>query len=127
VKKSLILAGALIGLLPLGGCVGLNPNVATPQQVIVASNAFDAAEATATNYLRLPPCPTQKVCRDASVVAKLVPAVRTARGARDSLIGYVKSNPGQNAPVTLIDALTTSVTTLTSLETQYSVAAATAK
>ena len=53
-KKVLI---GLVLALGLAGCnINLNPNVATPQDVVIAANAFDAAEATAANYLTLPLC-----------------------------------------------------------------------
>jgi uncharacterized protein YceK len=93
----------------------------SPTQVIVAANAFDAIEATVTNYLTLPPCPTATLCRSSSAVAALVPAIRAGRAARNSLEGYMSANPGALVPVSGYNVLTTSITALRSAFTQYGI------
>ena len=111
-----------VGLLALGGCSTLTTLVGStvsPQQVIIAANSFDAAEATATNYLKLPACPGAPICRSVAGVNAIVPAIRAAREARTALEGFVSSNPGQPAPVSLYDTLTTAITTLESVLAQY--------
>jgi hypothetical protein len=117
-KKILIVAA----LLALAGCnsslFGLNPNVASPSSVVVAINAFDAAEATAANYLLLPDCSkvTTKVCRSATISTSIVKAVKSGRVARDALQADLTANT--TAPVTTIQVLTTAVATLQSLNAQ---------
>lgn len=92
----------------------------TPSQVIVAANGFDALEATATTYLRLPPCGAQAptVCRDASVVAQIVPAIRAGRAARNTLEAAIKSSSGAPVNTSVFTALTTAVTALQAIFTQ---------
>jgi hypothetical protein len=126
VKKCLLLAGLL-----LGGCSTLS-NLETiasgsvsANQVYVAANAFDAIEATATNYLQLPPCPTAApVCRTSSIVAVIVPQVRNGRVARNQLEAYVNANPGQAVPVSNYNVLITTVNTLQGALAAYSATAA---
>ena len=108
-KLMLILPALLVA-----GCstLNFNPSVATPGQIIVAVNAFDASEATATNYLTLPDCAktAAKVCRSASVTATVAKAVKDGRAARDQLMADVQANT--SAPITLMQALSASVATL---------------
>lgn len=114
--RKLFLIG-VIGL-ALAGCnVNLNPNVATPSQVSVAINAFDAAEATAANYLTLPLCGgANKVCRTAATSSQITVAVRAGRTARDQLTQDLQANV--STPVTLLQTLTTAVSTLQALNAQ---------
>lgn len=98
----------------LTGCVTINPNVITPQQVIVAANGFDALESTATHYLKLPVCGVAP-CRDPNVTVTLAKAVRAARGARTQLEKYVNANPGSPIPVTLYQTVSVAVSTLQNL------------
>ena len=111
-KKVLI---GLVLALGLAGCnINLNPNVATPQDVVIAANAFDAAEATAANYLTLPLCGSvAKVCRTQASDPGRHGTVRAGRAARDQLLADINSSTP--IPVTLLQALTTTVSTLQSL------------
>ena len=111
-KKVLI---GLVLALGLAGCnINLNPNVATPQDVVIAANAFDAAEATAANYLTLPLCgTTAKVCRTQAISIQVASAVRAGRVARDQLLADVKAN--NPAPVSLFQTLSATVSTLQAL------------
>lgn len=115
--KSLILLGVL-GL-ALAGCnVNLNPSIATPSQVDIAINSFDAAEVTATNYLRLPLCSVAgvQVCRTQAASQSVYTAVKSGRVARDQLTADLAANA--SAPVTLLQSLTTAVSTLQSIAAQ---------
>ena len=114
----------IIGALGLSGCSyisTLEGTTISPTQVIVAGNSFDAIEATATNYLRLPLCPGAKLCRTASATAAIIPAVRSARTARNQMEAYVNANPGQPAPVSLYNTAITAINALESTLAQYNV------
>jgi len=98
----------------------------TPTTVIVAANTFDALEATATNYLRLPKCTGSNgpVCRDKAATAQIIPAVRAGRVARTNLEQFFKDHPGQLGPKGLYDALTAAISTLQSVFAQYQITGA---
>lgn len=122
---------SLLLLLPLlGGCAGTRLgdafNAATgatlsPQTVVIARNSFDAIETSADNYLSLTRCDktTSKICRDKAASAVLGPAVLNARKARNDLVAFQKSHPGQLGTQGLYDALELSVTTLTGIMSTY--------
>ncbi len=114
----------VLGVLGLAGCSTLSTLVGTtisPTQVIVAGNSFDAIEATATNYLRLPLCPGATLCRTAAATDAIVPAVRAARTARNQMEAFVNANPGQPAPVSLYNTTITAINALESTLAQYNV------
>lgn len=129
-KKLLI---PLLALSLLTGCAGelqkfksayevVTSSSVSPTMVYVAANTFDALEATATNYLRLPKCGgSVVVCRNQNAVAAIIPAVRSGRVARNNLEQFLKDHPGQLGPQGLYDALTQSITTLQTIYTQYNV------
>jgi hypothetical protein len=123
-KKLVLLAGAsAFACLALAGCSAvttLTSPALTPTQVIVAANSFDAIEATATNYLGLPTCPTATpVCKTAAGVAAIVPAIRAGRAARVTLEAAVNSGGSTPVPVSAYTTLTTAVGTLQALMAQY--------
>lgn len=91
--------------------------------VAVAGNTFDALEATATSYLRLPRCSGSNgpVCRDPSATKKIISAVRAGRVARNNLEQFFTDHPGQLGPQGLYDALQTSIGTLQGVIAQYNV------
>jgi hypothetical protein len=105
-------------VLSLGACASLQTawNVVTgvsvsPTQIIVAANAFDAGEASATQYLlyckaTVPP-PTYCALKTRQAV---VSAVRAGRVARNQLEPYVVS--GTAGPATIYNTLVATVTTL---------------
>lgn len=97
-----------------------------PQAVIIASNVFDGLQRTATNYLKLPRCTGSNgpVCRDSNATAKIVPAVRSGRVARNNLQQFLKDHPGELGPTGLYDALQAAITTLQGAFTEYNVGAA---
>lgn len=126
-KRFLIVLGLSVSL---AGCANLTNawNVLTstsvsPTVVVVAVNTFDALEVTAANYLKLPRCASggPVACRDPGVTAKIIPAVRSGRGARNQLEQFIASHPGQLGPQGLYDALMASVNTLQSIYSQYGI------
>lgn len=110
-----LLAIALLTL-TLGGCATqfgtkiettfglLTQTAVSPTQIVVAGNAFDAVEVTATNYLIY--CKTnanpQPQC-SLTVRRRVIASVRAGRGARDELEPYVVS--GSAGPIVLYNAL----------------------
>lgn len=119
--RKLILAAALA----LGGCstaeTFLGTDV-TPTQVYVAANTFVAAEASATQYLRLPNCPvTTGICKTPAGVSAIVPAIRGARQAVAQMEAYVDANPGSVVPISLYSAATAAISGLQSALAAYNV------
>lgn len=119
-------------ILSLGACAQLQADWTTltsaqvsPTLVVVAGNTFDALEATATNYLKLPRCNGRNgpVCRDPSATAQLIPAIRAGRVARTNLEQFMTTHPGSLGPQGLYDALTAATNTLQSIVTQYNIGA----
>lgn len=93
----LALAGAL------AGC-NLDPNVATPNQVVIAVNAYNAAVATGTVYLKRPLCPTNApICRTQAMSQTVYSALKSGRAARAQLLAALANN--QSTPITAIQAL----------------------
>ena len=91
-------------MLALPAC-NMDPNIATPNQVVIGINAYNAAVATGTNYLRLPLCaPTpQPPCRTQALSQSVYTALRSGRAARAQLLSALANN--QSAPITAIQAL----------------------
>ena len=124
-KKLLLIA---ILALPLGSCASLQTawNVVTgvsvsPTQIIVAANAFDAGEASATQYLlyckATVPAPTYCALPTRQAVVK---AVRAGRVVRNQLEPYIVS--GSAGLAALYNTL---VATVTSLQAQIPTTGAT--
>ena len=113
--KKLLFAVSLA--LSLGGCANLQTAwqmitsaSVSPTQIIVAGNAFDAAEASATQYLLF--CkvnPVMKVC-DLTTRKTVVAAVRAGRTARNGLEPYIVS--GTAGPSALFNTMVASINTL---------------
>ncbi len=113
--KKLLLVAALAT--SLGGCASLQKTwdvisgaSVSPTQIIVAANAFDAGEASATNYLLY--CksnPAVSICA-LKTRKSVVAAVRAGRAARDQLEPYVVS--GTAGPAALYNTLVAVVSTL---------------
>jgi hypothetical protein len=105
-------------ILGLVGCATVNPTVATPNQVVIAVNAYNAAEVTGTNYLSLPLCVTggTKVCRTTALSNSVVSAIHTARPAKNQLLADVASNV--SAPISLFDTLIAAEATFQTLNIQ---------
>jgi hypothetical protein len=104
--------------LALGGCANIQTawKVVTeaqvsPQQIIVAANAFDAAEATATQYLIY--CKAGGHGTSACTLStrkKVVSSVRSGRAARNALEPYIVS--GGAGPSGIYNTLIAAVSTL---------------
>jgi hypothetical protein len=108
-------------LFTLGACASLQTTWSivtgasvSPTQIIIAANAFDAGEASATQYLlyckATVPAPTYCALSTRQSVVK---AVRAGRVARNQLEPYVVS--GSAGPAAIYNTL---VATVTSLQTQ---------
>ena len=95
----------------------------TVTTVAVAGNTFDALEATATAYLRLPRCSGTNgpACRDPNATKAIIPAVRSGRVARNNLEQFFTDHPGQLGPQGLYDALQASIATLQGVIAQYNI------
>lgn len=117
---------ALCGALALGGCAeltALEGAQLTTNQVYVASNAFDAAELTAVQYLKLPDCtgsPTP-VCRTPAAVTAIANIGRPAYRARETLVATCATSTTAPACVSAYQTVTQAVTTFQSIFTQYNV------
>ncbi len=135
-KKILALA-ILIPTLTLGGCatqfgqrissfVSAVETVGTatvsPESIYIARNAFDTVEVSATNYLTLKKCPTNApFCRDTVATAKLIPAIRSGRVARNNATQFLKDHPNQLGSQGLYDALASSTDTIKKILAQYNI------
>lgn len=125
--KKLLLIGALA--LSLGGCASLQTAwgvitgaTVSPTQIIVAANAFDAGEASATQYLLFCKAnPAETYCA-LKTRQSVVSAVRAGRVARNQLEPYIVS--GTAGPSAIYNTL---VATVTSLQTQIPVTAGASK
>jgi hypothetical protein len=114
--KKILLWGAVA--LALGGCANIRTVWSTitsasvsPTQIIVAGNAFDAAEASATQYLSA--CKSKAIPVTActlSIRKQVVASVRAGRSARNQLEPYVIS--GTAGPAAIYNAMVTSINTL---------------
>jgi hypothetical protein len=116
-KKLLLLTPLLLSL---GACASLNTawTVVTgasvsAQQIVVAANAYDAGEATATQYLLYckATVPAPSYCA-LTTRQGIVKTVRTARAARNALEPYIIS--GTAGPAALYNTLVAAVTQLQS-------------
>ena len=110
--RKLVLVAMLALGAALGGCAQLQKvesafqaatgKVVSPTAVLIAINAFDAIEATATHYVALPRCGgATQVCRDPVVTAKIITAVKAGRADRNTLKAALRLNPGAN--LSLVD------------------------
>lgn len=108
-------------LFTLGACASLQTawDVVTgvsvsPTQIIVAANAFDAGEASATQYLLYckATVPAPAICALATR-KQVVAAVRAGRVARNQLEPYIVS--GTAGPAAVYNTL---IATVTSLQSQ---------
>jgi hypothetical protein len=103
---------AIAAALALAGC-----SVAvTPKQVYVTANAFDVAEASATQYLKLPVCTdaNKPLCKSPATAAKIVALIKDSRVIRDNLEKSIRTS---GAPVNsdLLTALASNVSQIKSL------------
>lgn len=95
----------------------LDPNVATPNQVVIAVNAYNTAVGTGTAYLHLPVCSTTVAspCRTQALSQSVYSALRGGRAARATLLADLANN--SSVPITAIQALQAAYAVLSSLPT----------
>lgn len=96
----------------------------SPATVIVAADAFDALEVSATNYLRLPKCSAVSgpLCRSPEAARAIIKAIRTGRPVRNQLKAFLRDHPGELGPQGLYDALTATAQTIQAIFSQYQIA-----
>ena len=84
----------------------------SPTQIIVAGNAFDAAEASATQYLMF--CKVNAALKGCDLATRqaVIAGVRAGRAARAQLEPYVVS--GTAGPSAIYNALITAITSVQS-------------
>jgi len=114
--RSIGLAAVALCLV-LSSCGALQKLAATEvpvKAIIVAANGVDAAETTATAYIRYcTPNPAPAGCNDILIKTKIVPDVKAIRTARDAAEKFVLDHPNATlGPSNLVDAVTTAVSTL---------------
>lgn len=120
--KKLLLASALVSTVLLGGCAAELQKLQTawsvvssasvsPTQIIVTANAFDALEATATQYLLY--CKSVNYAPQPCALGNrkpVVAAVRSGRAARNQLETYAAQ--GNVGPSGIYNTLIAAITTL---------------
>jgi hypothetical protein len=120
--KKLFIAAALLASVTLGGRAStltklqtawsvVSSASVTPTQIIVAGNAFDALEATATQYLLY--CKSVNYAPQPCALGNrkpVVAAVRSGRAARNQLETYAAQ--GNAGPADLYNTLTAAITSL---------------
>jgi len=120
--RKLLGVAVLVAAMGLGACQGAIQKFETawsvvtqaqvsPTQIVVAGNAFDAAEATATQYLIWCKANKTNAACALSTRQKVVAGVRAGRAARNQLEPYVVS--GSAGPSALYNTLITAINTLT--------------
>lgn len=108
------IAAFAVVALSLVGCAELTKLSQTEvpvKAIIIAANGVDAAETTATAYIRYcTPSPSPAGCDDSVIKTKIVPAVKDIRTARNAAETFIENNPDATlGPSTLVDAVTTAV------------------
>lgn len=99
-KKFLLAATAALALVGCQTVEALRGVTVTPTQVYIAANAFDALEATATNYVKLPLCTAGQTfvkngCSSRSAIVRLSELVHVGRADRDQLEAWARSGASQ--------------------------------
>ncbi len=110
----------------ISGCALFNATSdlqVSPQAVYIAANSFNVAEITATNYLRLPKCKSTSnvFCRSPVATARIIPAIRSGRMARDELEIFIQNNPGKFGPSGTYNILIAANNTLQYVFQQYNI------
>lgn len=92
----------------------------TPRDAYIAINGFDAVEATATNYLRLPRCNgSRPLCRSPAATPEIIRGIRAGRVARNDVKSYLRAHPGQNLAIRSYDDLIAAKDSLISVINKY--------
>jgi hypothetical protein len=133
--RKLLLAAAAALCVAAGGCSNVVQTLQTdwsivtgasvsPNAVYVAANAFDVVEATATTYLKFPPCSAgaSLLCRSPIAVAAIVPAIRSGRQVRSQLEADVFTPSAQApTPASALTLLQSATSTIRSILAEYSI------
>lgn len=104
---------ALAAVLVLPGCARLKQAYETvseakvpPKLILIAANSFNAAKATATNYIRYcTPNPAPAGCNDKIIRGTLIPNMKAGTEAREKLELFMDEHPGELGPKGTYDAL----------------------
>ncbi len=90
-------------------------------EVVLARNAFNAIEITATAFLRVRTCDGTNgpVCRPPAATEPIGEWVLKGRDARNQLTQFMKDHPGELGPRGLYDALKLATSNLQSLIAKY--------
>lgn len=123
----------VVGLLtvPQGGCsqaqqtwdkfqnaVSVATNAKVPvREIVLARNAFNAVEITATAILRTRTCDGANgpVCRPPQYTQPIIDAIRKGISAREDLKAFMRDHPGELGPSGLLDAFKAATATLNDL------------
>jgi hypothetical protein len=120
-------AGGLSGLSNIAQTVsstvsGVSEVEVNRKAVYTLASTFDALQVTATNYMAL--CrdyPKNATCNRALIQKQIIPAIRSGRIARNSLMRFARDNPGKLGTTGAYNALTASVATLQGIYAQYGI------
>jgi hypothetical protein len=116
------------GLIAQAGSIAAKVSDATidPKIILIAANSFDAVQATAKIYLKLPRCTGSNgpVCRDSRATIPIINAIKSGRAARNAALDFVKKHPGKLGPSGLYDGVISSVATIKEIFATYNVGAA---
>jgi hypothetical protein len=109
---------ALAGIV-LAAC-NVNPNVATPNEVYAAGNAWYAAQVAGNTYMRLQVCSAAvpAPCRTKAMTQTVYNDLKTGNGLAQTVLADV--NSGTPVSLTLVQSLTAIISTLQSLPTANS-------
>lgn len=119
--RKYLAAALLLGAIGLGGCASelqklktvysvVTETTVSPSTIIVASNSFDALEATATQYLTYCKANLSTSPCSADNRRAVIKAVRAGRAARNQLETYVTNNTA--APSAIYNTLVAAINTL---------------
>lgn len=116
-RKIWTISGLFVALLLTGATsnCSLDPNVATAQQAVIGINAYNAAVATATAYLKLPICGSPP-CRTQALSQSVYTALKSGRAARAQILAALAAN--QSAPITAVQALEAAYSVVQSIPQQ---------
>jgi hypothetical protein len=119
--RKYLAAALVLGSLALGGCASelqklktvysvVTETTVSPSTIIVASNSFDALEATATQYLTYCKANLSTSACSADNRRTVIKAVRAGRAARNQLETYVTNNTA--APSAIYNTLVAAINAL---------------
>lgn len=141
--RSLRLAAALLLSLTIAGCAGTRigeefkviqqtwnaakTTVVSKDGIVVAVSLSRAAERTGTVYIGQKRCPAglqRPTCMSPPIRETIATAMSEMRKARDALLDFVATHPGEIGDQGLYDALKASTATLKSIFATYKIGGA---